>query len=380
MNGNWEINNRAEALCMDHKGDPSSLLICLKLEFEGFYKRYVDDKDKQAELVRDYEAKLYSHEVEKTLMEKSIKDADEEIKKIIERIEYIKDNPRDVLNERPSAFKLIILSVIGFFLTAYLILFYASAIYIAFFKKFSPDDPVGNEVFDPTAIINAYRDGGTTLLYMLIAPVVVFAFAYSIHLLIPKEGLSQDSVPNYKKIQGYLVLFAVVVVVFMFDALVAFKLTENVYLSKRRLFDPQFSLPIGLRNINFWLVLFLGFIATVFWGVIVYFWEESWEHYNILKYMIKRGQDKIHKLELLRDEYNARLSMLSIAVSKMENIIHTGIIRIDDYKKTHASFMQAWIRSIDLHKLGDENKMKSIEVGESYLDEVMNKFENININ
>lgn len=156
--------------------------------------------------------------------------------------------------------KLIIGITILFFLTLYLIIFYSSTFYSAFFKPFDIDVSVGDAMFDSHAIPNAIADGLGELMFILCAPIIFMGLGYGLHYFMQQKSWTK-----------YLKSGCILVITFIFDCILAYLIAKKIYdiESITKWGDyPEFNLSMAVQDINVWAVIFCGFIVYLIWGIV----------------------------------------------------------------------------------------------------------------
>ena len=134
-----------------------------------------------------------------------------------ETIADMKSNPHAYLGEKIDRTSYYIGTTILVLLTFYLIVFYSSASYSAFFRIYVPGVNLREAMLDPNTFIKALNDGFGELLFILLMPFIFLALGYLIHKFVDKKPII-----NYLKV---LLLF---MVAFVFDGFIAYKITEGI--------------------------------------------------------------------------------------------------------------------------------------------------------
>jgi hypothetical protein len=259
----------------------------------------------------------------------------------------IKENPiekiRELKDESPSKIGFWIGTLIVALLTVYLFIFYSSAAYSAFFKNFTPDDTnIVNSIFDAKAIEKALIDGLTELILILTIPAVFLGLGFLIHKFNEQKGISK-----YFKIGG------LVATTFIFDFILAYEIVEKIYEIKRQgSFQdmPIMTVNMAFQQINFWLIIFAGFVVYIIWGFI--FDLVMLEHGKLdkIKNAIRRREkliadykiecknikQKISDAEQKKNSNSGRIKQLDI---ELEGVI----VFFNDVKKEINNFFTGWL-------------------------------------
>jgi hypothetical protein len=156
-------------------------------------------------------------------------------------------------NERLK-FKIFVFLLISTVL--FLWIFYNSVIYSAFFKTFQLSDlGVVSSIFDAKALTQSWKLGLGAVLFTYLFPLVILGISSIVHI--------------FKK--NKVGMFAVYSIAFVFDALLAYEISEKIYnLKAENAFADiaPFSLSLAFTSITFWLIIFLGFVVYIIAGFI----------------------------------------------------------------------------------------------------------------
>lgn len=208
-------------------------------------------------------------------------------------------------------------------LSFYLFLFYSSASYSAFFRTFGVDDTqVTQAIFDAQALTKAWVDGMAELMLILTIPFVFLAMGFLIHKFQEREHWSK-----------YLQITAIITVAFAFDALLAYEICHKIYeLKAANSFAemPSYTVGMALEDVNFWIIIFSGFLVYIVWGFIFDFIIEEYDAEKLLhkKTYKQRKQIEFCQKEIERidtDSQNKQKELNDILVetatleAKLEN-------------------------------------------------------------
>lgn len=280
----------------------------------------------------------------------------QEIAEYKEEISKIRKNPKEHIGGNVSKAGFYIGLFILFFLTIYLFVFYSSASYSAFFKEFTLNSiGVADSIFDPNAIPNALSAGIMELVLILTIPFVFLGLGYLIH-----KFQENKSVANYIKV------LALIIVTFLFDAILAYEITEKIYnIKAENSFDDiePYSIDLALHSVNFWLIIFAGFIVYIIWGLVFDFTMLGYDKMNSIALHIEPIQEKILKCEekidiLDKTEHKLRgeIDRNMVDISKWQDILDNHIIY--DWQGLSLSmskFLSGWLGFCQGARLGDEH-------------------------
>jgi hypothetical protein len=237
------------------------------------------------------------------IKEEQIPHCESNIERLKEEQIDIREHPEQVTESAPSKASFIIGTIILSALTLYLGVFYTSASYSAFFKQFTEAEiAVSNSIFDAQAVTKAYGDGATELIFILLTPFIFLGLGFLIHKFEKTSGFEK-----FAKV-GALISFT-----FLFDALLAFEITEKIaFIKSVSAFESGFEYGVKDAAVNpvFWLIIFAGFIVYIIWGVVFGFVMEEHESRDVIRNALRA------KKELIAEEY----SKISNYREELENI------------------------------------------------------------
>jgi hypothetical protein len=277
--------------------------------------------------IRDEKDKLHREE-------SKIEDKKREIAGIRERL-FPVDNP--------SKAGFWIGTIIASFLTVYLFVFYSSAAYSAFFKNFSPDDlNIVNSIFDANAIGKALVDGWTELILILTIPAVFLGLGFLIHKFNEQTGIGK-----------FFKIGSLVITTFIFDFILAYEIVEKIYEIKRQgsfLDMPEMTVSMAFQQINFWLIIFAGFVVYIIWGFV---FDLVMEEYGKLD----KIRTAIVGCKKMIDEYKLECRKIKQCISEAEMQRNTNdgkirqlvieiegvIVFFNDVKQEINNFFTGWI-------------------------------------
>ena len=322
---------------------------------QRFRKEALEDEGETKKIINDAQNELDKREIQISSKEKEISEVKEnKISALKEKIDILKkdimrirENPEELLKDKLGKVGFIIGGLILAALTIYLFIFYSSASYSAFFKEFTINSDLGtaSSIFDPKAIEIAYQDGITELILILTIPFVFLGLGYLIHKFQEKKNFK-----NYFKIVG------LIIVTFIFDFILAYEITQKIYnIKKEGSFQdmPDYSVSLAFQSVNFWLIIFAGFVVYLIWGFVFDFVMESYDKLDIVKQAIKARETEIklyeeditkhhHTIETLSSE----IHNLKLECKDYEKIINgnTIIINWEGYEYSIFEFTNGWTK------------------------------------
>ncbi|MEA1850086.1 MULTISPECIES: transmembrane and coiled-coil domain protein [unclassified Chryseobacterium] len=346
-------------------GNHSTLSICLDAVYSKFQNEEKEMVEKQQKLKESYineqknrETEIKALTVSQETKEEQLKTKNKEIENHQNSIDNLKaeilDLPRNpekynVKATKGASAKFWIGLILLIPITLYLATFYISTSYSAFFKSFDARSTVIQSVLDANAWMKAWNDGFIEVSFVTLIPFVFLGLGFLIHMF----GENKTKV-NYVKL-GLLFL-----VTFVFDSILAYEIESKLYELNKTFDSPPFDLKIAFTKIQFWGIIFAGFIVYIIWGLVFDFvMKEHREkdrirsEQEIRQKKILSLSEKINALKKETEEITANIGSIKELIIKtrgrieeLQNIIDSVIIPTKDYKRYASEYVQGWITFI----------------------------------
>lgn len=337
------------------KGSIEGLKVCLNRVYQEHMADMRRNEAKQEELRKPYREKYQEAATNKeslksqiaTMSNDIIPSKQQRIESLKKDIIQIREHPEHHTGNHVGKAGFYIGGFILFLLTIYLFVFYSSASYSALFKSFAITDAQGDEgilakaIFDAKAIPNAWKDGFTELILILTIPSVFIGLGYLIHKFSESKGFIK-----------YLKVSALLIVTFVFDSILAYEITKKIYDVKagNSFKDvPEYNLQMAFTSVNFWLIIFAGFVVYLIWGFVFDFLMEGLAKLDMLKVLIKNKRDQIESLEKDIATMENKINDLKMEIqkneaemAKLKDIINGTIIQPKEVKEALSQFMVGW--------------------------------------
>jgi len=229
----------------------------------------------------------------------------EDKEKEIEELELEKIDIRNGEGETADTTPFVIGAFITLLLTLYLFVFYSSSGYSAFYgiKQGSLGFINGN------VFTEAIGKGAGVISLIILFPVIFLGLGFLIHDSLEKnKKLADDNKPKQ-----YSLIITLLLITLIADAFIGYKISEGVHnneFSAGRS-DELWKFNMIFSDINFYLVLILGFVVYVIWGFLL--------HYVLSHPYLKTESEKI---KLLIENINNRISEKRKELSDIITRIH----------------------------------------------------------
>lgn len=373
--------NGARQKCQEASGSPQILETCMEENFQKFKQECKDDNQRQAELKKPYlekcetlKSKIKSQETKKEI---NLEEADEitgEITLINQQIAEVARQPEkfgiDVERKSKANFYIGLLLLIP--ITLYLLMFYISASYSAFFRDFSVNANIMQSIFDGQALTKAWSDpdngGLINLVLVCTIPFVFMGLGYLIHMFLSSEE---------KLFSKIFKVFILLSITFIFDVLLAYYIDKKIF-DTEKLPGEVYDINIAFQSVSFWIIIFAGFIVYVIWGFVFDFVMKEHANMDLINVFI-RSKKKERKIKKNRyEELQKELQELKALIVDLEGKVEEISAKIDGfvfeskaYLLYHTEFLNHWNLEIGNVAMSQEKKEELLErckiIGQNHL-------------
>lgn len=272
---------------------------------------------------------------------------------------------------------------IGVFLllpiTIYLFVFYISASYSAFFKDFETGS-LSAAIFDADALGKAINDGWLEAVFVGTIPFVFMGLGYLVHMFLKNRGLG-----------GVLKVASLFVLTFVFDVILAYLIEKKIFLYDATL-GQAFSPRDAVQSVNFWGIIFAGFVVYIIWGLVFDFVMKEYENLDKIKAFIRNRKESIKNALLKNDELGIQVDSIQQEIAaingnirELQSKIDGFIFPVKEYLHYHYQYVKGWYQAINSElkfpiKQLDDIKSQCEMVAQNHLQELKIKeidFQNI---
>ena len=358
--------------------------IALSISFKAIYAKFQnEEKENHSKQLKYNEPYL----LEKSQIETQIKTKSIVLDNILEKIEIrrtkieglkqeitnIPINPEnyniDAKKGASGKFWIGVLLLIP--ITLYLITFYISTSYSAFFKDFKPGESVMQSILDANAFTKSWSDGPLEGMFVTFIPFVFMGLGFLIHMF-----------GETKSLLNYFKILALFILTFIFDAILAYQIESKLFDISRNINSEEFTLAIAFLEVGFWGIIFAGFLVYVIWGLVFDFiMKEHAEKDKITvalnhrKARIKIENFEIEKLFSKNHLIKEDLENLKGKIHELKRLINGVIIPVKEYQLYASEYMQGWVTSINQQLHGSALKKQELihdcnETYEIHIEEV----------
>lgn len=385
---NTGLNNQGWKVTYQHYGrvaakNMNANASNLESSLDNVYERFLNEQKLDEDGIKQRIRKLREELLQKKNQGEGINTAllstgqlKETVEDRIERLEIEKVNLKD--NGAPAGDDLSY--IIGIFITVlltfYLFVFYSSSGYSAFYGV--KQGSLG--FINPNVFAEAQHKGGGVIALIILFPVIFLGMGFLIH-----DALSK---------RKYLFICGLLVFTLIADSIIGYKIAQGVHNNEFNadLTKEQWEFHMVFTDINFYLVLALGFVVYVIWGALLHYVlhkHQERQPDKALEIRMENMDRKITEQCQALLEHQTKLNELKGAAAIIENELtakekdvigyENGVIpvNISLLQSSIGEFMMGWFSYTNLMYPVDANK-RTLEAKEKQKDWLNNKILSLN--
>jgi hypothetical protein len=224
--------------------------------------------------------------------------------KEIEELEIEKIEIRNEGGETSDTMPFVIGAFITLLLTMYLFVFYSSSGYSAFYGI--KQGSLG--FINPNVFSDAMNRGGGVIALIVLFPVIFLGLGFLIH-----DSLETNKkLVSEKKPKTFSVIITLLFITLIADMFIGYKISQGVHTNEFNagLTDKIWEFSMIFSDINFYLVIVLGFVVYVIWGFLL--------NYVLSHPYLKTENERIKLIiENLNIKINEKRNELTNIISKI---------------------------------------------------------------
>lgn len=292
------------------KSNPNAIESSLNL----VYNRFLDEQKLDEQGLKERISKLKAEVQQEKMMKNDIvaqlmlhKRNKEEKEKEIEELAIEKVEIKNGGVEVEDTNSFVIGAFITLLLTLYLFVFYSASGYSAFYGV----KPGSLGFINPNVFTDAMNKGGGVIALIILFPVIFLGLGFLIHnsLEMNKKLVAENKPKQYALIIGLLFLTLIA------DSFIGYKISQGVHTNEFNAgtTDSFWQFSMVFTDINFYLVLILGFAVYVIWGFLL--------HYVLGHAYLKPLSQRIKlMLEILKAKIEKKHTELTAIITKIQQL------------------------------------------------------------
>lgn len=359
-------------------GKPIVLRACLQNLFSSFEDQCRKQILEQERLKQPYKeeqekfrTELKKSEIAVAIYEQKEQELNSAIGNIQQEIVDVKVNPKKYIDDgkgQKAQFYVGLILLLP--ITLYLLVFYISASYSAFFKEFS-DDSLTAAIFDADALTNSFKASWLEGVLVITIPFVFMGLGYIIHMVQKGKG-----------IKNTFRMIALFTTTFLFDGLLAYIIEKKIYDFNKTPDSPAYDLRIALEQAEFWMIIFAGFVVYIIWGLVFDFVMKEHENMDKIRVFIRGKREELINLEKVKSENSNKLNdfkqktvSINGSIRELQSKIDGFVFPVKEYLNYHNQFKEGWYQAIGTqialpHKEKDELLANCESTSEEHLKEL----------
>ncbi|CAL2078848.1 ABC transporter permease [Tenacibaculum sp. 190524A05c] len=322
---------------------------CLTNVYMDYKSKCAEDEQLQNKLKEPHiqergrkEIELKKRQIVKGILGDTISSDKEKIKECEFEIIDIRENSTKYVDSdrKPKAQFYLGLTVL-IPITFYLLVFYISASFSAFFKNFE-NDVLSTAIFDGNAFSKALSHGVLEAIFVITIPFAFMGLGYLIHMFQKHKGWL-----------SYVKIGALFIITFIFDAILAYQIEMKIYDFNKTPGSPDFNMSIAFNKVEFWGIIFAGFVVYIIWGLVFDFIMKEYESIDKIKVFIRGKRETIENFKRSISEGTKKLNDVKKEIGELEARIFDIQQTIDGYifpnkryLTYHAEYVKGWYLAI----------------------------------
>ena len=321
-----------------------------------------------------------------TKLESEIARQETEKTRLLQKQDDTKSNKADIEKELSAAkekdgeivktekIKLTVGLIILTLLTIYLFIFYSSTFYSAFLLQPGYDDDLslGMAMLNAKAIPQAWQMGFGAFIFIITAPIIFLGLGYSLHYFMVQKG----------RIKWFKIT-ALLIVTLSFDFILAYKIGQLLYnfMAINQLSDLEpFSIDLAFSDINFWAVIFCGFIVYIIWGIVFDMIMTAYDGLRSNKHEIDRlrkriGQlnDDISEIKQKIVNVDGEIAVLNNKKENLESTLNNSIlVDLTKIRTALSDFFAGWMTMMSAIGCSQDKQTEAIQTYNNTIAQLFN--------
>jgi hypothetical protein len=153
--------------------------------------------------------------------------------------------------------------------------------------------------------------------------------------------------------KGRLKIIGMFAMTFIFDVILAYQIEKKIYEFNRTLNSPDFNFEIAIQSVEFWGIIFAGFVVYIIWGLVFDFVMKEYENFDRIKIFISSlvqkkntEQNFINSLQTEKSEILAGITSLKEELQKHRHRLTSVFFPSKDYLEYHTEYTKGWMMGV----------------------------------
>ena len=187
---------------------------------------------------------------------------------------------------------------------------------------------------------------------------------------------------NYLKVGG------LILVTFLFDSILAYGICKKIYdvtgvMSFSKTQEP-YSLMLAAGDIDFWTIIFAGFVVYIIWGLVFNFVMDEYYKLDRVKVALDELEKKISERKQACKSIKDEISNIGKEITEKEgrknelnSILSGTIVKMHDVKLEVNNFVTGWLSYMEYRNFSDTDRNKVVSIKDGFLAGISNQFQDI---
>lgn len=161
---------------------------------------------------------------------------------------------------------------------------------------------------------------------------------------------------------------------FIFDCILAYEITEKIYnIKAENSFQniPPYTVSLAFNSVNFWLIIFAGFVVYLIWGFVFDFVMEAYGKLDQINNLIsekekdiKDQEKELNKLDEETNKLNQSIGENNTEIEKLKTKLDSEIIKPRELEHSLMRFLDGWLEYLNFNnrpELERQNAHKTVD-------------------
>jgi len=146
---------------------------------------------------------------------------------------------------------------------------------------------------------------------------------------------------------------ALVVVTFIFDFIIAYAIVKeiyNIHIGGLFVEMPPMDIKMAFKEVNFWIIIFAGFVVYIIWGLVFSFTMNEYEKMDKIRYAIKNKEEKLAEYKIECKTIKEKISNLQTEknntqgeVDKLKIQLESYVLYFNDVREGVNNYFTGWV-------------------------------------
>jgi hypothetical protein len=140
---------------------------------------------------------------------------------------------------------------------------------------------------------------------------------------------------------------------------------------------PPYTLIMAFTSVNFWLIIFAGFVVYIIWGFVFDFFIKSYAQLDKISTLTKTQLEEINKAQKEISGFENEIALISNKIAEKESelnklntvINHSEIIKPKELELSLFQFLDGWLEWLNSDRRDSAVQTEARQIVESFVSE-----------